>query len=105
MENTDYVYCTECMYFKVNDDTPHCKYEDECDIWDCEDSRRYAERPHYKPISKKRFKLLKDTAYNSEGDIINIVEESDNGIYYYDSFRRWCYLNKSEENDIFTYEL
>lgn len=53
--------------------------------------------------SPKRFRLLKDTAYNSEGDIISIVEETENEIYYYDSCKRYCYLNKSEEGKIFEY--
>lgn len=48
MEQTDYVYCTHCKHFNLNDDdVPYCPYEDECDIWDCEDGRRFAERPHY----------------------------------------------------------
>ncbi|CAB1251615.1 protein of unknown function [Ruminococcaceae bacterium BL-6] len=106
MKSTDYVYCTHCKNFRIDDeDKPYCPYEDECDIWDCEDSRRYAERPKYKPITNKRFILLKNTAYNDEGDILDIIEETDNEIYYYDSFKRWCYLNKSEEHNTFEYKI
>lgn len=47
---TDYVYCTRCKYLRFDDeDIPYCPFEDECDDWDCEDSRRYAERPKYEP--------------------------------------------------------
>ena len=48
MKSTEYVYCTNCKHFRLDDeDTPYCPFEDECDIWDCEDSRRFAERPCY----------------------------------------------------------
>jgi hypothetical protein len=51
----------------------------------------------------KCFRLIRDTAYNSEGDVIPIVSETDAEIYYYDSFHRWCYLNKSDEGLYFEY--
>jgi len=45
-----------------------------------------------------RVRLLKDTAYDWAGRVLNIrtVDEQGN-IYYYDSFKRWCYLTATEE--------
>lgn len=44
----DHVYCTCCKWFKIGDeDIPYCPYESECNIWDCEDSKPYKERPKY----------------------------------------------------------
>lgn len=42
-----HVYCTHCTWFRIKDDVPNCKYTAECDIWDCEDSRPFSERPKY----------------------------------------------------------
>lgn len=49
MNPDTYVYCTQCKWFKLDgeDDVPHCKFSSECDIWDCEDSRPFSERPKY----------------------------------------------------------
>lgn len=49
-----YVYCTHCKHlqyehFGTPNVTPVCIYENECDIWDSEDSRPYLERPKYEP--------------------------------------------------------
>ena len=53
MELTDYVYCTYCKHLRFDDkDIPYCPFEDECDVWDCEDSRRFAERPKYEVKDK-----------------------------------------------------
>ena len=43
------VYCTDCRHFYIDekDFIPKCKYEEECDIRDCEDSRSLEERPCY----------------------------------------------------------
>ena len=47
----EYVYCTECKYFRLDDEyTPYCPFEDKCDINDCEDSRQLEERPYYEPL-------------------------------------------------------
>ena len=49
MYEDEYVYCTDCVYFRLDDEfTPYCLFEDECDIEDCEDSRHITERPKYK---------------------------------------------------------
>jgi hypothetical protein len=35
---------------------------------------------------------------NHKGDILSVKEEDRDGtIYYYDSFHRWCYLNKEDK--------
>lgn len=46
--NDEYVYCTNCIYFRLDDEfIPYCPFEDECDIEDCEDGRPITERPRY----------------------------------------------------------
>lgn len=47
------VYCTDCIYFKIDktvedEFVPKCKYELECCLDDCEDSKSIEERPFYK---------------------------------------------------------
>jgi hypothetical protein len=43
-----HVYCTRCKWFRLDDEEiPYCPYEEECNIWDCEDSKPYRERPKY----------------------------------------------------------
>lgn len=63
--------------------------------------KEWAEKNNYS--LSKCFKLLTNTAYNSKGDIIPIVEETEEEIYYNDSCHRYCYLNKSEEGKTFEY--
>ena len=49
MKTDTHVYCTHCLYFRLDDkDKPYCPFEDKCDICDCEDSKPYSERPMYK---------------------------------------------------------
>jgi len=50
MKPDTHVYCTHCLYFRLDDeDKPYCRYEEkECDIRNCEDSRPYSKRPMYK---------------------------------------------------------
>jgi hypothetical protein len=53
MTEDAHVYCTECKHFNykiINDDgdfKPFCIHEDKCNIWDCEDSKPYKDRPRY----------------------------------------------------------
>lgn len=52
-ENT-HVYCTSCKNFNLkspeNGNEFHiCAYENECNSYDCEDSRPFPERPKYIP--------------------------------------------------------
>jgi len=43
-----HVYCTDCKWFRLDDGKkPYCVYEDICDIWNCEDSKPFRERPYY----------------------------------------------------------
>ena len=46
---------------------------------------------------KKQIILLQDAFADYEGEIIEILEETDNVVYYLDAFDRYVYLNKSEE--------
>jgi len=50
-----------------------------------------------------RIELLQPTLGHSPGELVTIVEETDDELYYYDSFGRWCYVDKSEENESFRY--
>ena len=48
MTNDTHVYCTQCQYFRTDDEhLPYCPFEGECDINDCEDSRPFKDRPRY----------------------------------------------------------
>lgn len=47
----EYVYCTECKYFRLDDEyIPYCLFEDKCDIWFYEDGRPLEKRPYYEPL-------------------------------------------------------
>lgn len=50
---------------------------------------------------KKYLKFLRTTYGNSVEDIVPVKEETETAYYYYDSFRRWCYLDKIEDKDTF----
>lgn len=52
MNENKHVYCTRCKHFRViekgkDDFYPDCDYKDKCDIWDCEDSTPFKNRPCY----------------------------------------------------------
>jgi len=63
--NNTHVYCTNCRHleyvsdqdgrtvadFQDNDVIPSCKFSDTCCLYDPEDSKPYAERPHYEELS------------------------------------------------------
>ena len=50
-----------------------------------------------------RIEFLTNGFGNSAGDIVKVVEETEGEVYYYDGFRRYCYLNKSEEGTEYRY--
>ena len=45
-----------------------------------------------------KVKLLQSTAYNDAGDKLEVKMVTKGDIYYYDSEKRWCYLDKCEED-------
>jgi len=46
-----------------------------------------------------KIKLLRDTAYNTAGDILYVQTMDEKGsVYYYDTYHRWCYLTADEEH-------
>ena len=50
MNKNEYVYCTNCRYFKLCDEgLPYCIHENKCNINDCEDSKTLKERLYYEP--------------------------------------------------------
>jgi hypothetical protein len=51
----------------------------------------------------KMIRFLKSSAYNSEGDIVPLANETDGEVYYYDSCRRYCYLSKTDDKDSFEF--
>lgn len=52
-----------------------------------------------------RIEFLKNTEgfTNYAGNIVKVVQETETEVYYYDSFRRYCYLPKSEEGVSYRY--
>jgi len=50
-----------------------------------------------------RIEFLTPGFGNSAGDIVKVVYETEKEVYYYDGFRRYCYLNKSEEGTEYRY--
>jgi len=52
---------------------------------------------------KPKIEFLTSSFGNSAGDIAKVVNETDGEVYYYDSFRRYCYMNKSEEGILYRY--
>lgn len=53
MNQDKHVYCTDCKWFKLdNEYIPYCIYEDQCNIWNCEDSKPFSERPKYEEKKK-----------------------------------------------------
>lgn len=48
-----------------------------------------------KPICRIRF--LQDMFGNDTGDIVNVLSADNENLYYYDGFRRWCYMRLSDE--------
>lgn len=53
--------------------------------------------------NKPKIRFLTDTFGNSKGDVVGITMSTETELYYYDSFRRWCYLEKSLEGKDFEY--
>lgn len=45
----------------------------------------------------KRIQFLTDMFCNSEGEIVEVAEETDNELYYYDGCGRWSFVFKDEE--------
>lgn len=49
MDENTYVYCTNCINFRLCDEgLPYCAFEDKCEINNCEDSMAFMYRPFYK---------------------------------------------------------
>lgn len=46
--------------------------------------------------SVKCVRLLRQTAWNDEEDILRVLTEDDENIYYNDSMGRYCYLPKNQ---------
>lgn len=51
----------------------------------------------------KHFRLLKDMAYNSAFDVIRVVYDDEDDLYYYDGADRYCYIEKSAEGKEWEY--
>lgn len=62
---------------------------------------KWAEENNFK--LKKRIRFLENMAYNSEGDIVTVVLEDEDNIYYNDSCHRYCYQKKKDEGKLFEY--
>jgi len=51
----------------------------------------------YNKKKKPRIRILADMFGNDAGDEVNILTETEGEVYYYDGFRRWCFLYKKDE--------
>jgi hypothetical protein len=56
-----------------------------------------------KYLLPKKIRFLRDMSYNSIGEVVPIVLEDEDNVYYYDSCHRYCYLRKSDEGLDFKY--
>lgn len=65
------VYCTDCKYFRIEEDIPECEYENDCCICDCEDSKPFEDRPMYEKNDKDSNLKLE----NINGISINTIKE------------------------------
>jgi hypothetical protein len=50
-----------------------------------------------------RIEFLQSGFGNDVGEIAKVVHETEGEVYYYDGFRRYCYMNKSEEGVNYRY--
>jgi hypothetical protein len=50
-----------------------------------------------------RIEFLETTHGNDMGDIVRVVGETEGEVYYWDGYRRYCYLFKSEEGTTYRY--
>lgn len=51
MNKDKHVYCTRCKHFRLDDEqVPRCPFEDKCNIYNCEDSMRFEDRPYYEGV-------------------------------------------------------
>ena len=53
--------------------------------------------------NKPRIRFLTDGFGNDKGETVGITLSTELELYYYDGFRRWCYLEKSLEGKDFEY--
>ena len=81
-----HMYCTHCRYLKYNNFgtpnvTPTCIHENECDIWDAEDSKPFGERPYYEDrticdyhkVMNENAKIFSDIAEISANEATDIL--------------------------------
>lgn len=53
MDKNEYVYCTNCLNFRLCDEgLPYCFYENKCDINGFDYSKSFSERPYYEEIKE-----------------------------------------------------
>lgn len=50
-----------------------------------------------------RIVFLENTFGNTEGEVVKVLHETDEHVYYNDGFRRYCYMEKSEEGTAYRY--
>jgi len=60
----------------------------------------YSKEVDVKEKTLFRVRLLEGTAYNDKGDILKVIFEDELDIYYCDSFKEYCYLEKFNEGII-----
>lgn len=56
------------------------------------------------PDSRRRIRILEQTLGNDPGDVVQVQEETEDEVYFYDSFGRWCYLPKSSRGILWEWD-
>lgn len=54
-------------------------------------------------MSCAKIKFLKDGFGNGIGDVVKVIDETLEEVYYYDEFHRLCYLYKKDEGIDYKY--
>lgn len=53
LQKDKHVYCTHCKHFRLDiEEASYCKFEEVCDLTNCDDGKLFSERPRYEERRK-----------------------------------------------------
>lgn len=86
MDKDIMVYCADCKYLKIINETPYCKFEGICDIYDCEDSKYIKNRPYFKEKHKliyvsHPYQMKEENKLDAENVVRKLVNDNPNHTY------------------------